>query len=56
MTTDYPNHQLAKLITAEEYLTLDKPKFVGQTRANEQGHYKMYWKVGNDNYFTENTL
>lgn len=56
MVTDYSNHQLAKLITAKEYLTLNNPEFVGQTRVNEQGRYKMYWRVGDDNYFTENTL
>ena len=56
MSTVYSNHQIAKLITAGEYLALDNPEFVGQTRVNEQGQYKMYWKVGNNNYFTENTL
>lgn len=57
MKTDYSNHVLAKLITAEKLSTLDNPEFIGQTGVNTRGQYKMYWRVGDEQYyFTENSL
>ncbi len=43
-------------ISATEYLKLENPIFEGQTRVNENGEYKMYWRVGDKVYYTENSL
>jgi hypothetical protein len=46
----------ARLISSSQYMTLDNPEFVGQTRVNCQGEYRMYWKVGNKTYYTCNNI
>lgn len=46
----------AILITAKEYLELDSPEFVGQTRPALDGEYRMYWKVDNQYYYTLNKI
>ena len=47
----------AQPITGSEYMNLDNLNFEGQTRADSQGNYKMYWS---DNigklYVTSNSL
>lgn len=50
------NHRLAKLISTEEYLALNNPEFIGQTSANSEGQYKMYWRVDKEDFYTENKL
>jgi hypothetical protein len=46
----------AMQITSQEYMNLENPQFVSQTRVNEDGIYKMYFRVGEDLYFTVNRL
>lgn len=46
----------AKLITAEEYLSLISPEFMGQTRLDKNGFYRMYWKDGDSFYYTINSI
>ena len=46
----------SKLITAGEYLKLDKPNFQGQTRPNSQDVYYMYWEDNGILYHTENSI
>jgi hypothetical protein len=43
-------------ISPSDYLKLDSPEFMGQTRPNEDGEYKMYWKNENKIYYTINLI
>ena len=43
-------------ITAKEYLDLENPEFVGQTRLNSDNQYRMYWKCNEKFYFTKNQI
>lgn len=54
MTEDQKNS--AKFISSKDYMLLRHPKFEGQTRADDNGDYKMYWSVDNAYYYTENNL
>ena len=46
----------ATLITGAEYLKLDNPEFIGQTRVDRDGKYRMYWKCNDNFYYTINIL
>lgn len=47
----------ATFISNTEYLTMDNLTFEGQTRANSDGKYKMYWSDPHGNlYVTHGTL
>ena len=46
----------AVLITSAEYLNLESPEFIGQTRPNNSGEYRMYWKSGFSCYYTVNII
>lgn len=48
------NLQLPILISAKEYMELENPEFVGQTRLNKNGEYEMHWKLGDKLYYTVN--
>jgi hypothetical protein len=51
-----PNLNECKLITAGEYLGLNSPEFIGQTRADNNGTYYMVWKENGILYKTCNQL
>lgn len=38
------------------YLTLDNPKFEGQTRADSEGNYKMYFSCNGELYCYNHSL
>lgn len=38
------------------YLTLDNPQFEGQTRADSEGNYKMYFSCNGELYGYEHNL
>lgn len=44
----------AEFITGNQYMDLVNPEFQGQTRPDNKGVYRMYWKVGNKLYYTIN--
>lgn len=48
------NLNLPVLISAKEYMELEDPEFVAQTRLNKQGEYEMHWKSGDKLYYTLN--
>lgn len=46
----------AKQISNLEYMDLTDPEFLGQTRPNSAGEYRMYFKSGDQGYFTVNKI
>lgn len=54
MATEIKN---ATLVTPNElYEMCSCPEYVGQTSCDENWEYKMYWRVGNKTYYTNNKL
>lgn len=51
-----PNLEKCQLITNEEYCMLNNPKFVGQTKINNNGVYYMVWEIDGKYYKTKNIL
>jgi hypothetical protein len=45
-----------KLITGSEYMQLNNPTFISQTRADDNGDYEMHFECDNKKYFTKNNL
>lgn len=45
---------LPVLITPNEYMELEDPEFVGQTKLNNKGEYEMHWKLDGKFYYTLN--
>ncbi len=43
-------------ISKEEYLYLSYPEFMGQSRTDEDGNYKMLWRVGETYYLTRGNI
>jgi hypothetical protein len=43
-------------ITSEEYMYLTYPEFVGQTRVDQNGDFKMLWRVGETHYLTKGNI
>jgi hypothetical protein len=48
--------QKAVLISGSEYLELQSPEFVGQTKPDAEGNYRMYWRQDGNLYYTANKL
>lgn len=46
----------AIFITGQQYTELASPEFMGQTRPDPNGNYKMYWKSDSKFYYTQNNL
>ena len=44
------------LITNEEYLLLESPQFIGQTRPDKNGNYQIHWESKGVNYYTINNI
>ncbi len=51
-----PDLKECKLITANEYLRLNSPEFIGQTRPDNKGTYYMVWKENGILYKTCNQI
>ena len=45
-----------KLITSAQYMELDNPIFIGQTRLNENNDYYMCWECNGVKYKTKQNL
>lgn len=45
-----------QLISASEYLKLEQPEFIGQTRLSKDNTYYMVWRSNGKLYKTFNTL
>lgn len=43
-------------IDSSEYMLLTEPKFEGQTKADKDGWYKMYWSNKGKFYFTRQNI
>lgn len=50
------NIEKFKLISNADYLALESPEFVGQTKLDSNDCYYMCWKVGTNLYKTLNKL
>lgn len=50
-TREYPIE-----ISDGEYFELNLPEFIAQSRPNEDGNYRMVWKVGETYYVTRRNI
>ena len=55
MNKEY-NYAEATPITSAEYVKLDNPQFVAQSRVDENGEYHMYWECDGVLYKTTQNL